>query len=282
MMTVHGNVRRPLTAWLPIGMSYRDVLDLAGGTTIDDFVLLDGGPMMGGVNTDLSTPVTRVSSGIIVVDRKSNLAVRKAQTETALRRFGKSACDQCCLCTEMCPRYLLGYPIRPHLVMRSLLVSGQMSENLTHWAQPCSECNVCSLWACPEGLDPRAVCAATKKELQQHNRWLSSEALQQLTTDVHRLRDYRSIPTARLARRLGLNHFAADAPLVSCDIEPDSVAIPVRQHAGAAAVPVVAAGDHVAVGDKIARTDEALLGVPIHASIDGTVAKIGDRIVINR
>jgi Na+-translocating ferredoxin:NAD+ oxidoreductase RnfC subunit len=176
MLTVHGHVRRPITAWLPIGTSYRDVLEIAGGATIDDFVLLDGGPMMGKVVTDLS-PVTRVSSGFIVIPRESSLAVRKSQSEQAFKRFGKSACDQCSLCTEMCPRYLLGYPIQPHLVMRSLLTTGEMSETLTHWAQACCECNVCTLWACPEDLDPRNVCVVTKRDLKKHDRWLPSDQL---------------------------------------------------------------------------------------------------------
>jgi Na+-translocating ferredoxin:NAD+ oxidoreductase RnfC subunit len=282
MMTVHGHVLRPFTAWLPIGMSYGDVLELAGGATIDDFVMIDGGPMMGTATTDLSTQVTRVSSGITVLARDSTLGVRKAQDESALKRFGKSACDQCCLCTEMCPRYLLGYPIQPHLVMRSLLVSGEMNDTLTHWAQPCSECNICSLWACPEGLDPRGVCVAAKTALRERGDWLSAEQLRRLTKEVHRLKTYRAVPTARLTRRLGLSEFTDQAPLESCEKEPESVAIPLQQHVGVPAVPVVAEGNQVNVGDVLARAADAGLSVPIHASIDGTVASVSDRIVIRR
>ena len=35
-------------------------------------------------------------------------------------RIGRSACDQCSFCTELCPRWLLGHPIEPHRAMRSL------------------------------------------------------------------------------------------------------------------------------------------------------------------
>lgn len=279
MLTVHGHVRRPITAWLPIGTSYRDVLEIAGGATIDDFVLLDGGPMMGKVVTDLS-PVTRVSSGFIVIPRESSLAVRKSQSEQAFKRFGKSACDQCSLCTEMCPRYLLGYPIQPHLVMRSLLTTGEMSETLTHWAQACCECNVCTLWACPEDLDPRNVCVVTKRDLKKHDRWLPSDQLQRLAKDVHPLKEYRGVPTARLARRLGLNRFTEKAPLWTEPIQPRSVSIPLQQHIGTPAVPVVNPGDRVAVGDVVARAADTGMSVPIHASINGTVQSIGDEIVI--
>jgi Na+-translocating ferredoxin:NAD+ oxidoreductase RnfC subunit len=279
IVTVHGSVRRPITAWLPIGMSYRDVLEVAGGATIDDFVLLDGGAMMGKVVTD-SSPVTRVSSGVIVIPRDSTLAVRKSQSEQAFKRFGKSACDQCSLCTEMCPRYLLGYPIQPHLVMRSLLTTGEMSETLTHWAQACCECNICTLWACPEDLDPRNVCVVTKRDLKKHDRWLPPDQLQRLAKDAHPLKEYRNVPTARLARRLGLHRFTEKAPLWTEPIRPRAVSIPLQQHIGVPAVPVVGPGDRVTVGDVVAREADTGMSVPIHASINGTVRSIGDEIVI--
>ena len=282
MMTVHGDVRHPFTAWFPVGMSYRDVLQAAGGPTIDDFVLIDGGPMMGSVVTDLSTPVTRISSGVVVVPSTSRLAVRKSQPEPAFRRFGKSACDQCCLCTEMCPRYLLGYPIQPHLVMRSLLTTGELSETLTHWAQVCCDCNICSLWACPEELDPRNVCVVTKRALKERNKWLPPEQLQELVRDVHPLKAYRGVPTGRLTRRLGLGHYTASAPFRTDVPEPVTATIPLKQHIGLAAIPVVAQGAEVKAGDVVAEEVGSQLSVPIHASLTGIVRSVGDTIVVHR
>jgi len=282
ILTVHGHVSRPLTAWFPIGMSYGDVLRAAGGATIEEFALADGGPMMGKIVTDLATPVTRLSSGFIVLPRHSRLVERKAQTERAYRRFAKSACDQCSLCTEMCPRYLLGYPIQPHLVMRSLLTTGEMSETLTYWAQACCACNICTLWACPEDLDPRNVCVTTKRDLQAEHRWLSPERLQGMARDVHPLKEYRSVPTKRLARRLGLDAFTNEAPLTTEPILPRSVSIPLQQHVGAPPMPVVSAGDTVRTGDVLASAAEEGLSVPVHASIDGRVRSVGDTIIIDR
>lgn len=282
IMTIHGHVANPLTAWFPIGMHYGDVLDVAGGVVIEDFVLIDGGAMMGKVVTDLSTPVTRLSGGIIVMPRESRLVVRKAQPEQAFKRIGKSACDQCSLCTEMCPRYLLGYPIQPHLVMRSLLTTGELSETLTFWAQACCECNICSLWACPEELDPRNVCVATKRDLKKHDKWLSPAELQKLTKDVHPLKAYRNVPTKMLSRKLGLQRFTEDAAFRRDRIEPKSVAIPLQQHIGAPPVPVVRAGDQVSVGDMLAKPGDGQLSVPVHASISGVVKSVEDKIVIDK
>ncbi len=282
LMTIHGHVKQPLTAWFPVGMSYGEALQVAGGATIDDFVLLDGGPMMGKVVTDLATPVTRVTSGIIVLGRNTHLAGRKMQSEQAFKRIGKSACDQCSLCTEMCPRYLLGYPIQPHLVMRSLLTTGPMSSTLTHWAQACCECNICTLWACPEELDPRNVCVVTKRDLKQQGKWLSAEQLQKLTKEVHPLKPYRSVPTERLMRRLGLHQFKAEAPLYTGEIAPARVNISLQPSVGVPPSPVVRVGERVHEGDLLARAAEFALSVPAHASIAGQVTAVGHNIVIVR
>lgn len=282
ILTVHGHVQTPVTAWFPIGMRCGDVLEVAGGATIDDFVLIDGGAMMGNVVTDLSTPVTRLSSGFIVMPREAKLSMRKSQSEQAFKRIGKSACDQCSLCTEMCPRYLLGYPIQPHLVMRSLLTTGEMSETLTSWAQACCECNICTLWACPEDLDPRNVCVVTKRDLKKHDKWLSPEQLQNLTQDVHPLKEYRNVPTKRLTQRLGLGKFQSDALFQSARIATKLVTIPLQQHIGKPAIPVVQVGDKVQTGDLLAKADSTGLSVPIHASISGTVKSVGETILIEK
>ena len=59
------------------------------------------------------------------------------------------------------------------------------------------------------------------------------------------------------------------------------VTLPLKQHAGAPAQPTVKAGDRVSEGDVIARPAAGQLGAIIHASITGTVANVGDSIVID-
>jgi electron transport complex protein RnfC len=55
---------------------------------------------------------------------------------------------------------------------------------------------------------------------------------------------------------------------------PAEVVLPLRQHAGKPARLLVARGDHVERGDKIAEAD-GFVSVPIHASASGRVADIG-------
>ena len=55
--------------------------------------------------------------------------------------------------------------------------------------------------------------------------------------------------------------------------EPDFVSIPLSQHIGAHATPVVAVGEHVKLGQVIGEI-KAGLGCPVHASVSGTVKEI--------
>lgn len=48
-------------------------------------------------------------------------------------------------------------------------------------------------------------------------------------------------------------------------------------HSGAPAVPVVAVGDHVYIGQLIAKEGEGRVSSPIHASISGTVSAVGEK-----
>ena len=57
---------------------------------------------------------------------------------------------------------------------------------------------------------------------------------------------------------------------------PPEVVLPLRQHIGDPAEPVVEVGQHVRAGELVARCSE-YLGVPVHASTSGTVTAIEDR-----
>ena len=58
---------------------------------------------------------------------------------------------------------------------------------------------------------------------------------------------------------------------------PDSVTIPMSMHSGVPAVPVVQKGDHVYVGQLIAKEGEGRVSSPIHASVSGTVSEVSEK-----
>jgi len=276
-ITVTGAVASPYTAVVPIGTSFADCLRAAGGCTVDDPTILVSGVMMGGVSQDLSQPVSKTTAGLIALPSDHYLVKRKTQSQETYTRIGHGQCDQCSLCTELCPRYILGYPIEPHRVMRTLLMTGDAKERGSLWAQHCCECNICSLIACPESLDPKNICVDAKALLRESNLARTEAELQQLFRPPHPARHGREIPIATLYQRLGLKPYDRKAPFVQRDWEPSCVVIPLDTHIGRPAEPVVQVGDSVQAGTLIANVPADQLGCAVHASIAGRVTDISSQ-----
>ena len=66
-----------------------------------------------------------------------------------------------------------------------------------------------------------------------------------------------------------------DMEVTALDRAPAYVVLPMVMHAGSPCNPIVAKGDHVLLGQKIAEPTD--LGAPIHASVSGTVVAIEPR-----
>jgi Na+-translocating ferredoxin:NAD+ oxidoreductase RnfC subunit len=281
--TVAGAVRNPCTIKVPIGTSYAEALALAGGASVADYGALDGGAMMGKVLDSFDHPATKTSGGLIVLPRSHALLSRKGAPRAQDERVGKSACDQCSLCTELCPRYLLGYDIQPHKVMRGLLFSQADRKTWNEWALLCCECQLCTLYSCPENLAPGKICVSAKKDLGEKKIvWKNSALNTGKAPKAHPIREYRLVPTKQLIARLGLADYVADAPLLDGDYSPERVRVPLKQHVGVPATALVKAGQKVRRGDKIGAVPEDQLGVPVHASIDGVVTAVTDVVEIKR
>ncbi len=244
-VTIAGAVAHPYTTVVPVGTSFGDCLRAAGGCTVDDPTLLVSGVMMGGVSRDLAQPVSKTTAGLIALPSDHYLARRKTQSRPTYTRIGHGQCDQCSLCTELCPRYILGYPIEPHRVMRTLLMTGEAKQRGSLWAQYCCECNVCSYVACPEQLDPKNICVDAKALLREHQLGRTEDELEQLFRPPHPARHGREVPIATLYQRLGLTPYDRKATFVERDWEPASVSIPLDTHIGRPAQGVVQVGDKV-------------------------------------
>jgi len=92
--------------------------------------------------------------------------------------------------------------------------------------------------------------------------------------------EFRRVPMRRLIARLGLSEYKNTGPLIDHRFAPRSVILPLKQHAGAAALPQVRTSDQVRQGDLLAAPEHGKLGARIHASIDGVVTLAGDSIAI--
>lgn len=273
-LTVGCEVRKPMVVRVPVGTRVAEVLQFAGGPTIDEYRVVDGGPMMGRVLPDTDQPVTKTTSGLLVLPPDHNVVCRKVMDPHTVKRLTNTICCQCSQCTDLCPRQLLGHSLHPHRLMRVL--DGQAVDSpIAREALLCSECGICEKFACPMGLSPREVNAQLKKELMAAGvKWENrGEALV-----ASRFRDERRIPTSRLVSRLGLAGYEAH-PHFAGDYTPSEVRIPLRQHIGAPALAVVHAGDRVKTGDLIGEIPEGAMGARVHASIDGVVTAVENGII---
>jgi Na+-translocating ferredoxin:NAD+ oxidoreductase RnfC subunit len=276
-LTVAGAVQRPMTVRVPIGISIGEVIEAAGGPTVADFGVLLGGVMMAKPAPSLDVPVTKTTGGIVVLPRSHNLIRRHKAPWIQVQRIGRSACDQCRFCTEFCPRFLLGHPIEPHRAMQSLgFASG--ADGMVAGTLYCCECNLCTMFACPEDLDPRTVCVEAKPLARERGLVFKGSAD---SVVPHPMAEFRRVPMRRLIARLGLSEFNNTGPLVDHTFEPKQVNIPLKQHAGVPAVPCVKTGDRVREGDLLATPEPGKLGAPVHASMEGRVTVRQDSIVID-
>jgi Na+-translocating ferredoxin:NAD+ oxidoreductase RnfC subunit len=269
-LSVCGAVKRPKSFWAPVGTSFRDLIALAGGATVPDFGIFVSGIMMGTLTFDLDDVITKTTGGLIVLPRDHYLMTRRTRSEQEMHHIGKSACDQCSYCTEFCPRYLLGYEVMPHKVMRSLGFTTTGSEIWNQWAELCCACGICTLYACPEDLYPKEACDQGKRD----RRAAGLKFVQQRPVEVHPMKEYRRIPLAQLRRRLQIEEYEQETPFERVDCRPAAVRIKLKQHAGQPAVPAVEEGRKVKRGQVVGRVESGKLGANVHASIDGKVRAV--------
>ncbi len=279
-LTIAGAVAHPVTLRVPIGVTLAECVAAAGGATVSDPNYVVGGVMMGCLEENHDAVVTKTTGGVIVLPGDHFVVRRHRRDWTQMVRIGRSACDQCSFCTELCPRWLLGHPIEPHRAMRSLGFNlvGQADVSGTSF---CCECNLCSMISCPEDLDPRDVCVENKRRLAaEKRRWENppfnpDRARQHLSN--------RKTPTSRLMNKLGLTQFTNKGPLDNRLMAAKRVGIALKQHLGAPCEPVVEPGQHVAKGQVVGNPPspggKPALGAPVHASVDGTVTAVRDGIV---
>jgi Na+-translocating ferredoxin:NAD+ oxidoreductase RnfC subunit len=273
-LTVNGAVRHPLTVTVPLGMSLREVLALAGGATVDDPGFINGGPMMGGLITSLDSPVTKTTGGLLVLPKSHTLIARRMQDDKTVLTIARTVCEHCRLCTDLCPRHIIGHELSPHLLVRAVNYQNVSTPSTLLSALTCSECNVCESVACPVGISPMRVNRLLKAELRA-----SGARYEGPLREADEMARYRLIPVKRLITKLGLNDWYQDAPLKALDVEPSQVVLPLRQHIGAPCVPFVKQGDRVTRGQCIADVPQGALGVPLHASIDGVISSVTDQAI---
>ena len=279
VFTVTGEVARPANIEAPLGTSIVECIEACGGATVPNPVCILGGPLMGRV---LDSPdgavVTKTLSGVVLLPRDHILHRNARQKIHVMRRRAAAACIQCRMCTDLCPRYLNGQPFETHRVMRAFAAGAETTAEAARQALWCCECGICEHMACPMGLSPRRINIAVKNILRAGLSAPTAES----PCEPRPFAPYRMTPTARLAARVGLGPYMILRPDGLELRAPSRVRIPLKQHIGAPALPVVATGDMVRVGDLLGEIPEGSLGARVHAGIAGRVTLENDAVVIER
>ena len=191
--------------------------------------------------------------------------------------IGKSACDQCRYCTEFCPRFLLGYAVEPHQVMRSLVFTATGAAHWNDWAAMCCSCGLCTLYACPEELFPKEACDNSKAEMKKANvKWTGS-----MNPKPHPMRDGRRVPIKSLMKKLHILQYEHPAPYTEVTLKPERLTLPLKQSAGAPSAATVKVGERVSAGQIVAGIPDKALGAAIHSPVAATVVEVtAQRIVL--
>ncbi|WP_320173287.1 4Fe-4S dicluster domain-containing protein [Maridesulfovibrio sp.] len=274
-LTVAGEIKNPMVVKVPVGTLVSDVLEFAGGPTISDYKVVDGGPMMGRVLPDTNQPVTKTTSGLLVLPPNHNVVAGKVMDPEKIRRITNTVCCQCSRCTDLCPRNLLGHSLHPHKLMR-VIANNELDTEGAKEALLCSECGICEKFACPMMISPREVNAQIKKILMKERVTWESKGNE---LKANPFRESRAVPTKRLIQRLNLTKYDGH-PEYAGEYTPSVVNIRLGQHIGAPAQCVVSVGDKVSCGDLIGEIPEGAMGARVHASIDGTVESVENGVVV--
>lgn len=278
-VTVAGCVPHPVTVRVPVGTPLSMLFAYAGMQDMSGFAVINGGPMMGPLLGENDLYVTKKTKGLVVLPEDHGLIIKKKQGLPQAKRLNRSACEQCRMCTDLCPRHLLGHSTSPHKMVRAMAFGLEGTEKMSA-ALTCCQCNLCEYFACPAGIHPRLANVYYMNQLREKG--IRHTPRDHYETDP--LRPYRMIPSRRLIAHLGLMPYNTAAPLEEEPaMTPELVGIGLKDHVGAPAQLLVRAGEHVQAGQKIAKIPEGALGAAVHASISGTVeAADGNLVLIRR
>ncbi|MBS4537852.1 SLBB domain-containing protein [Clostridium sp. D2Q-11] len=278
-ITVVGEVKNPIMIKVPVGISIKECIEAAGGSTIKDYAIIIGGPMMGTIIDDDESDenyIKKTDGSLIVLPKDHYIVERKRKPLKTIINETRSACIQCRYCTDLCHRYLIGHKLRPHKIMRNIGMSEHDAEIMKE-ALICCECGICELYSCPMGLSPRLVNTYIKGELRK-----GGIRPEKGSKDIEsrEMIEYRKIPTTRLMARLDILKYYDQKLDDVKELLPKKVSIPLSQHIGKPAKAIVSVGDNVAKDQLIGQIERNDMGANIHATIDGKVIEVSDKIVI--
>ena len=133
IVTVSGDiVMEPKNLMVPIGTSFNELME-ACGLRENPYKVLNGGPMMGAAQYDLSVPTIKACNAITILGHSNRYNVPD------------SRCLRCGKCIDACPMKLM--PV----LMYKALMTGDVEEMKASNLMDCIECGCCA-YTCPASV----------------------------------------------------------------------------------------------------------------------------------
>ena len=134
IVTVSGEaIAQPQNFLVPIGTSFHDLIEIAGGLHDKTERVISGGPMMGAAQSDLAVPVVKATNSVLCLLKDVNGAAENP------------VCLRCGKCVTVCPMRL-----QP-LYMYRFTNAGRVDELNRMNLLDCMECGSCA-FTCPGKL----------------------------------------------------------------------------------------------------------------------------------
>lgn len=116
-----------------VGTPLLDVLEYCGGLKEDAEKIIVGGPMMGVAQYDLSVPIMKATSGIVVL------------THSEVKRNSETPCLRCGQCIEACPIHLVPTKLARYAQLKRFEDAEKLGITV------CMECGTCA-FTCPANI----------------------------------------------------------------------------------------------------------------------------------
>ncbi|HKG93675.1 MAG TPA: electron transport complex subunit RsxC [Gemmatimonadaceae bacterium] len=146
-ITGHG-LKRPANLIVPVGTKLRDAIEFCGGLTDDAEEILFGGPMMGLPQANLDVPITKGTSGVVVL------------TKAECRAAVSYPCIHCGYCLDACPMFL-----NPSM-LGDLAGKGRYDEMAEMHLADCMLCGSCA-YVCPSNIPLSQLFQLSKAALRR-------------------------------------------------------------------------------------------------------------------
>ncbi len=143
-----GGIAQPKNVLAPVGASYKDLIEFCGGLAPDAARAIAGGPMMGFALLGLDVPVTKGTSGVVVL------------TAADARRAEETNCVRCGRCVDVCPLNLVASRIALAARAKDWTLARR------YHIAACMECGCCA-YVCPAAIPLVQLIRMGKAQMQK-------------------------------------------------------------------------------------------------------------------